>query len=276
MDTKVKIAPGSVQETLMLPLFGRKVCAERFPKLYQDPYAAKLCTAVDYDFSSMAAKAESAFWQFAALEAAVRELDMVAEIKDYLALHPQAAVVNLGCGLNMTGRMADNGQAQRFNLDFPNVIATRNELAPAEEREVNLACDLNDDSWMAAIPAENGAIFYAAGVFHYFKCEEVRRLARQLAERFPNGRLVFDSVGPLGLKALAKGNITGINAKKNFCLASAAELEGWSPKIQASRQSYMHGYVDLKEAGLRPLHRFLARLCDWPFKMFINRLDFQG
>ena len=41
METKFKIEPGSVQETLIIPLYGSKLCAEVFPQLYVDKSAAE-------------------------------------------------------------------------------------------------------------------------------------------------------------------------------------------------------------------------------------------
>lgn len=43
----LRIKPSSVQETLVIPLYGRKLCAEQFPKLYQDGSAAKACAQID-------------------------------------------------------------------------------------------------------------------------------------------------------------------------------------------------------------------------------------
>ena len=43
---KIHIEKGSVQETLIIPLYGRKLCAEQFPALYQDEYAAKICESI--------------------------------------------------------------------------------------------------------------------------------------------------------------------------------------------------------------------------------------
>lgn len=40
---KIHIEKGSVQETLIVPLYARKLCAEQFPSLYQDEYAAMIC-----------------------------------------------------------------------------------------------------------------------------------------------------------------------------------------------------------------------------------------
>lgn len=77
-------------------------------------------------------------YQFGALEGAMREKVCFGKLADYLKTHPKAAVVNLGCGLNMTGRTADNGTCCIYNLDFPDVIKSRNEIIPAGKREENI------------------------------------------------------------------------------------------------------------------------------------------
>ena len=84
--------------------------------------------------------------RFGFLEVAMRPNDLAWEIRDYLNAHPNAAVVNLGCGLDNTGRCCDNGKCKIYNLDFPDVITVRNKLLTAGEREKNIACDINDIS----------------------------------------------------------------------------------------------------------------------------------
>ena len=98
---------------------------------------------------------------------------------------PHGTVVNLGCGLDCTGRACDNGHCKIYNLDFPDVIAVRNQLLPAGERETNIPCDLNDTAWLDKIDASGGAVFFASGVFYYFLKEQVRILVRAMADAFP-------------------------------------------------------------------------------------------
>ncbi len=275
---KIHIEKGSVQETLIIPLYGRKLCAEQFPTLYQDKYAAKICESIDYDFSKLKSKENSAMYQFGALEGAMREKDMLWEIADYLKTHPKAAVVNLGCGLNMTGRTADNRTCCIYNLDFPDVIKSRNEIISAGEREENIACDLNDFSWMDKINAKDGAILYAAGVFHYFTTQQIKNMVIAMAEKFPGGRLVFDAVGKFGrdkllkstLKSMGMNDVSGL-----FYVNDTSELEGWSKKAKImSKKSYMQGYYKLDDPNIKGIHRFLAKLCDSLAKMYIYRMDF--
>ena len=278
MAETIHIERGSVQETLIIPLYGRKLCAEQFSNLYQDEYAGKICDSIDYDFTDLEKKKNSSMYQFGGLESAMRELDMIWEINDYLKIYPTAAVVNLGCGLNMTGRTADNGQCYIYNLEFPEAIKSRNEMIPAGEREENISCDLNDFEWMDRIDGTGGAIFYAAGVFHYFTTDQIKSMVTTLAERFPGGRIIFDTVGKFGRDVLMKGTLKnlGMNDISGlFCIDYKEELEGWSDKVKlATRRSYMQGYYPLEDPNVKGIHRFLAKLCDSLAKMYINRMEF--
>ena len=67
---KYRIEKNTVQETLILPLYGRWLCTQRFPGLFQDSAAAELMEKVDYDFSALAwqAKANGLMQTFGALE----------------------------------------------------------------------------------------------------------------------------------------------------------------------------------------------------------------
>mgnify|MGYP000917719518 FL=1 len=210
---KIKIEKNTVQETLIVPLYGRKMCSEKFPTLYSDIYAKRLCERLDYDFTELEKKNNSFLYEFGALEAAMRQLDIIWEIKEYLKKYPKASIVNLGCGLDETGKACDNGLCHIINVDFPDVIEVRKKLISKGDREKNIACDLKDYLWMDEIDATDGVIFFAAGVFHYFKMDEVKALVLELAKRYKGAYLVFDSVGKLGLKLMMSKTLKnmGIN-----------------------------------------------------------------
>ncbi len=48
---KYHIERNTIQETLIIPLFGRLVCSEHFPALFSDPEAKRICDSLDYDFA---------------------------------------------------------------------------------------------------------------------------------------------------------------------------------------------------------------------------------
>ena len=276
---KYHIEKNTVQETLVIPLYGRVICSRHYPHLFSDPEAERICAMLDYDFTAKRKKMESAAGLFGALEVAQRHYDLQWEVKDYLKRHPRAAVVNLGCGLDDTFQKCDNGQCHGYNIDLPDVIAIRNEVMPAEDRETNLACDLNDDAWMDAVDASEGAVFFAAGVFYYFQTQQIRNLFVRMAERFPGAVLVFDTCGPLGTKLMRgtwlKG--AGIDSLDSFfSLADEKELVKWSSRFASvTAKSYMRGYRDIyNEVDL--FYKLLLHICDHPIGMKIVRIEFGG
>ena len=268
---KYHIEKNTVQETLVIPLFGRLVCSERFPELFSDPEAKRICDSLDYDFAEKRKKMESAAGLFGALEVAQRQYDLRCEVEMYLNDHPKAAVVNLGCGLDDTFSKVDNGECKGYNIDLPDVIKVRNDLLPAGERETNLACDLNDYSWMDKIDASGGV--------YYFKTEDVKRLFQAMAERFPGSVLVFDSCNKRGAGLMRKtwlkeAGITDVNAY--FSLEDEAELKEWSNRFASvTAKSYMRGYRDIYgSVGL--LHKLMIRFCDGFVRMKIIKIVFRG
>ena len=112
---KYHIEKNSVQETLVIPLYGRKKCSELYPDLFQDETAVRLIGQIDYDFSALERKAGSLMQRFGFLEAAMRQNDLAWEARDYLKSHPNAAVVNLGCGLDSTENAVCAGRADALS-----------------------------------------------------------------------------------------------------------------------------------------------------------------
>ena len=277
---KHKIEKNTVQETLIIPLFARKVCSELYPDLYRDETAVRLIDQIDYDFSEAEKNSHSLMQRFGSLEVAMRQYDLAFEVRDYLKNHPNATVVNLGCGLDSTGRACDNGSCKIYNLDFPDVITVRNELLPVGEREENIPCDLNDTAWFSQIDATDGAIFFASGVFYYFLTEQVKALVQRMADAFPGGVLVFDAANRTAVKMIAKtwlksAKIQDVGAY--FAVSDAPkEIGPWDSRLQVSSRGYMLGYNDLKSPSVSGFFRFLAKVGDGMMKMQIVRVEFVG
>ena len=277
VDDKLQIQPGTAQETLIIPLYARKKCGDKFPELYADPAATEICNRLDYDFSELNKKYDTTFYEFGALEGAMRQLDMMYEINDYLRNHPNALIVCLGCGLDLDSRRCGNQQNKIFNVDFPDVIAMREELAGTNPRETNIVSDLTDLSWMDQVDARNGAVFYAAGVFHYLKKENVKAIVLKMTELFPGCRLVFDTVGTLGYKLMMRVILKkhGMNNFGNLFYTnnSVKDLSSWSDKISVSSKGYMLGYYDMKLPSIKGIHRLLANIGDNIMHMQIVKIE---
>ena len=256
-----KIEKNTVQETLIIPLYARKMCAEVYPSLYRDETALRLVNAVDYNFSALQKKSHRLMQRFGFLEVAMRQNDLAFEVREYLKSHPNAAVVNLGCGLDSTGRACDNGKCKLYNLDFPDVIAVRNELLPAGDREENIPCDLNDTSWFERIDASGGAVFFAAGVLYYFLKEQVKTLVRAMADAFPGAVLAFDAANEKAVKLMLKTWLKDAEIKDvgaYFAVSDAKrEIGAWDSRLHIASRGYMLGYHDLKDPSVSGFSAFL-------------------
>ena len=275
---KYKIEKNTVQETLILPLYSRKLCTELYPNLYRDETAVSLINEIDYDFSEAEKNSRGLMQRFGSLEVAMRQNDLAFEVRDYLKIHPNAAVVNLGCGLDNTGRACDNGSCKLYNLDFPDVIAVRNELLPAGDREENIPCDLNNTEWFRKIDSSNGAVFFASGVFYYFLTEQVKALVQGMADAFSGGKLVFDAANRTAVKMIAKTWLKSAKIKDvgaYFAVSDAkSELSPWDSRLLVTSRGYMLGYTDLKDPSVSRFFHFLAKVGDRMMKMQIVKINF--
>lgn len=276
---KIPIEKNTVQETLVIPLYARKLCSEQFPELFRDEKAIELMERLDYDFDPLEKKSCSLTQRFGALEVAMRQNDLAIEVRDYLKAHPKAAVVNLGCGLDQTGENCDNGQCQIYNVDLPDVITLRGQLLPEKPRVHNIAGDLKDTAWFSEIDGSQGAVFFAAGVFYYFRKHEVKALVHKMSRHFPGSRLVFDTAGKRAVAMMIKTWVkqAGIEDVGAFFHVSSVEKDviPWMKGARVTSRGYMLGYNDLKAPSVNPLFRFLAKLGDSKMRMQIVRMDFE-
>ena len=245
---KIKIEKGTVQETLLIPLYGRKYAMDLYPDLFMDHDCQALFDRIDFTVPD---NMKGMLGNIGCIMGATRQYDMASACRAYLKAHPNACVVNLGCGLDTTFRQVDNGKAKGYNLDFPDTIAIRNKLLGTREREFNIACDLNDISWYDQIDfrPEDGIVFFASGVFYYFKMTDAEKLFAAMAEHFPGGKLVFDATKKKGLKSMLKTWLKGFEMKDinvYFSVDDVHTLKEWSGHISSAVSNpYLTGYRPL-------------------------------
>ena len=169
-----------------------------------------------------------------------REFDCFAQ--DFLARHPDAVAVHIGCGLDTRFERVDNGQVEWYDLDLPDVIELRRKLVGGEgARHHFLACSVFDSAWLSEVGAHRPrpALFLAEGVFMYFDEAQVKSLVLTLQEHFPGAELVFDAYRPFlewthNLRVTRKR----IGAHLHWALKRPQDLEGWSEGIRLLDERY--------------------------------------
>ena len=130
-------------------------------------------------------------------------------------------------------------------------MCIRDRLIPQKDRYINIAGDLTDHSWMDSlnVTAEDGAVFFASGVFYYIKTEDVKKLFCALAKRFPGGKIVFDATTAKGLKNMLKTWLKDADMATvglYFSVQDEQDLAEWSSDFASVvRKGYMTGYRTL-------------------------------
>lgn len=231
MSNSTVTALGSVQKTLLLPLWGRAVETAKPRPLLVDPTAAAIVGALDYDFAGMARNLS----RITRLAWIARSLHMDRAVRAFLVRHPEATIVNLGCGLDTSFERVDNGRLRWFDLDLPDVIALRLRFIPERQRRRVISASLLDTSWWPQVRGEDGILFLAAGVLYYLREDEVRTLLTGLAQAFPGAEMIFDGCSPLGMRAANKKVIQAggmdKSAELRWGLERVRDLEKWDPRI---------------------------------------------
>jgi O-methyltransferase involved in polyketide biosynthesis len=124
MTTPVSAKLGSVQKTLLLPLWGRALETKKAHPLLVDATAVRIINSLDYDFSTIATNIS----YISQLAWIARSLHIDRSIRRFVEQHPSATIVNLGCGLDTTFERVDNGAFAWYDLDLPDVIETAQSL----------------------------------------------------------------------------------------------------------------------------------------------------
>ena len=119
----------------------------------------------------------------------------------FLAQHPGARVVNMGCGLSHYFQWLDDGKARMTDADLPEVLALRRELIPEDNPRHDLCeLDLTAPDWWErlALPAKRKGtpvFLFIEGVLMYLQPAKVQAVLATFGERAPAGSmLAFDAM----------------------------------------------------------------------------------
>jgi O-methyltransferase involved in polyketide biosynthesis len=188
MDSKIKIELGTLQKTLLLPLWGRAKEYEEINPLIKDDYAHQMIEKLDFNFDTL----QKMISQIE-VTAAIRAYNFDTIISKMINRYPDATIVNLGAGLDTTFQRVDNGKIFWYDLDLADTIELRKKLIPEGDRNKVISKSVFDRSWFSDIKVRNSKVFFmAAGVLAYFKEEEIKQLFLDINKEFPESELVFE------------------------------------------------------------------------------------
>lgn len=231
MEQKIKIITGTIEETLLLPLWGRAHETQKKNSRLTDEKAVEIMQAIDYDFSNIEKTQAMSQHGWVA-----RSLHTDRTIREFIAIHPEATIVSIGCGLDTTFSRIDNGKIIFYELDLPDVIALRKNFYVDSDRHRSIASSFLDTEWFDEIEVRDGLLFVAGGVLMYFKEQQIKEFFIKAADYFKICDFYFDSLSPMGLKiakkqVLKKGGM-GMSMDSGWGLKPVKSLEEWDKRIK--------------------------------------------
>lgn len=229
------IAKGTIQETMLGPLWARANYSKLYPEMLKDDMAFEIIEKVDYDFSEtkefLTGKND-----FRALGLLVRSKQFDNALLKYMEKYPQATIVNIGAGLDTTFFRVDNGKIKWYNLDLPNAIEYRKQFIKEGPRNKCISNSALDFNWFNEVEwsEEDGIFFIIGGLTYYFKEEDLRKLFLAMVGHFSGGEIVFDVMSKLAIKKF--NQLAKKMGKDEVVYFSVKNPESifpqWSDKIQ--------------------------------------------
>ncbi len=232
MKERVTIEKGTVQETLMLPLFGRYKANQRYPELFKDTKAKEIIDSIDYDIN------QADMGKGPQIVYGMRQ-DVTERVsKKFLSEYPDAIVINLGCGLDTIFDLIDNGRCRFVNIDFPEVISFRERLFGSRERQIDIGMDATNHDWMDMIGYSPGdkVLIISCGVLFYFQPEDVKRLIDTIGRKFPGTLMCFDYENAKMLK------------KSNKSVKRTGNNGAWMPFSMEDARKEIRAFSDTVES----------------------------
>ena len=237
-----------VAKTLLITLYIRAMESQRPDALIKDEKAVALVTHMGYDFSPIKQIKMDEDDKVALI---LRNLEFDRYTRDFLARHPEAVVVHIGCGLDSRFERVDNGKVEWIDLDLPEVIELRRKFIGGETARYHLlGCSAFDRAWLneVSVHRQRPFLFLAEGVFMYFEEAQVKSLVLTLREHFPGAELVFDAYSPYLVWANnLRLSLTKFGARYHWGLKRGKELESWGAGVRLLDE---WGYFDRPEPRL--------------------------
>ncbi len=254
MNTKEIITLSKEQETLLIPLFAK---AQDNPIL-RDARARQILDQVQYDFARLRVPQKTAVM----LLIRAKQLDTYTQ--QFLAAHPDALILHLGCGLDSRCLRVTHANSLWFDLDLPDVIALRRKFYTETGSYRMIASSVTDLSWITQIPKENRPVMVVAeGLFMYLLESELRALLLCLHQTFPGASLAFDAFSKLTARRVeAHPSLEQTGAAIHWGIDDPHEIEGWTdgekPGIQFKEEWFFSQSPDISR--LDWFYRFMFRL----------------
>lgn len=226
MEAK-KIRLTKEKETYLATLYGKALDASAANPILGDRFAADAVARIDYDFKALKLPSGGE------ISLPIRAKHFDQWTRAFLAANPKATILHLGCGLDTrVYRINPGPQVRWFDVDFPDVIALREQLYPAREGYHLISSSVTDLTWLDAIPGDTPVFVVAEGLVMYLPEKDGTALFRRITEQFPSGQIAFDGYSGAMVRLVSRlATVRGAKVELVWGIDDPHNLEQQVPKL---------------------------------------------
>jgi O-methyltransferase involved in polyketide biosynthesis len=237
-----KIHLTGARQTLLITVYAKAVESRSPGSLLKDHFADEALSRIDYDFKPLDLGPDGA------VSLAIRAKAFDDWTRAFIEEHPDAVVLNLGCGLDSRIFRVDPPPGIAwFDVDFPDVIEIRQRVYPAREKGYRMiGASVTEAGWLEQVPGGRPAMIVAEGLMPYLPAAEAPQLVARLVAHFPSGELAFDGYSRLGLKMLRiTPQFRATGAEVHWALNDAQTLERKVPGLKLVEEKVQYDSADI-------------------------------
>jgi O-methyltransferase involved in polyketide biosynthesis len=186
-----ELAP--VEQVALLALRFRALDARSATPILGDHLAEQVAEAIGLDLTSPKIP------RSVVLVHAVRARTLDRLVRRFIEEHPDAVVVDLGCGLDSRRhRVSPPPGTDWYDVDLPTVIRLRERFLPDDPHRV--PADVTSSNWLRDVPRNRPTMVLTDGLMALLTRDEFIGLARTVNDHFASGELVFNAYSRLAMR----------------------------------------------------------------------------
>ncbi len=184
-----------VPDTLFIPLIARIYISKKFPEYFCDEKALSLEKIIPQNIISEKSS------EYAMMASVSRAVNMDKIVSEFSQRNNICNIVCIGCELEtMAFRLEGlSSKAHFYEIDFPSVIENREIALGVLPNETLIKGNANEIDFSQHMDCSVPTIFVVAGVFQYFKENEVLALILRLQSQFSKAEILCDATDEYGI-----------------------------------------------------------------------------
>lgn len=195
MTERLHVDLSGAPQTMLATFYAKALDADFDNPILGDRWAADIVGRIDYDWSKTTITARTA------PSVTTRSAHFDVWARQFLAVHPEAVVLHLGCGLDSRYYRLNPGPGvDWYDVDYPDVADLRKQLYPAREHCHVVAASVTDPGWLADVPADRPTLMIGEGLTMYLTEADGVALLRRIVDHAPSGELQFDAFSRFGIR----------------------------------------------------------------------------